>query len=195
MFFQALKAFFDTFGAVIFVPIVIFIIAICMKVKPKKAFMSALSAGVGLEGFSLVIGSYSPIITPIINQLVKDTGIKLNIVDMGWQTTSIVAYSTQIGMVYIAVAIILQVVLFLTRYTNVFQAGDLWNNYSYMAWGSVLFLLTGNFWLSMACMIVQQLYTLCFTEVIEKDGPIIIITRVAPSHHCTRRPLVCMQLP
>lgn len=168
MFFQALKAFFDTFGAVVFVPIVIFIIAICMKVKPKKAFMSALSAGVGLEGFSLVIGSYSPIITPIINQLVKDTGIKLNIVDMGWQTTSIVAYSTQIGMVYIAVAIILQVVLFLTRYTNVFQAGDLWNNYSYMAWGSVLFLLTGNFWLSMACMVVQQLYTLCFTEVIEK---------------------------
>lgn len=168
MFFQALKAFFDTFGAVVFVPIVIFIIAICMKVKPKKAFMSALSAGVGLEGFSLLIGSYSPIITPIINQLVKDTGIKLNIVDMGWQTTSIVAYSTQIGMVYIAVAIILQVILFLTRYTNVFQAGDLWNNYSYMAWGSCLFLLTGNFWLSMACMVVQQLYTLCFTEVIEK---------------------------
>lgn len=168
MFFSALKAFFDTFGAVVFVPVVIFIIALCLKVKPKKAFFSALSAGVGLEGFSLVIGSYSPIITPIINQLVKDTGIKLNIVDMGWQTTSIVAYSTNIGMIYIAVSIILQTVLFLTRYTNVFQAGDLWNNYSYMAWGSMLFLLTKNFWLSMACMIVQQLYTLCFTEIIEK---------------------------
>lgn len=168
MFFSALKTFFDTFGAVVFVPVVIFIIALVLKVPPKKAFMSGLSAGVGLEGFNLVIGAYSPIITPIINQLVTDTGIHLNILDMGWQTTSIVAYSTNIGMIYIAVAIILQTVLFLTRYTNVFQAGDLWNNYSYMAWGSVLYLITGNFWLSMACMIVQQLYTLCFTEIIEK---------------------------
>ncbi|QEY34723.1 PTS galactitol transporter subunit IIC [Caproiciproducens galactitolivorans] len=168
MFFTAIKTFFDTFGSVVFVPVVIFIMALALKVPAKKAFMSALSAGVGLEGFNLVIGAYSPIITPIINQLVKDTGIKLNILDMGWQTTSIIAYSTNIGMIYLVIAIVLQIVLFLTRYTNVFQAGDLWNNYSYMAWGSVLFLLTGNFALSLTCMIVQQLYTLCFTEVIEE---------------------------
>ena len=168
MFFTAIKAFFDTFGAIVFVPVVIFIIALVLKVPPKKAFMSGLSAGVGLEGFNLVIGAYSPIITPVINQLVKDTGIKLNILDMGWQTTSIIAYSTNVGMIFIAIAIILQTVLFLTRYTNVFQAGDLWNNYSYMAWGSILYLLTKNMWLSMACMVIQLLYTLCFTEVIEK---------------------------
>lgn len=168
MFFQAIKSFFDTFGAAIFVPIVIFIIALILKVTPKKAFMSALSAGVGLQGFSLVIGAYSPIVTPIINQMVKDTGINLPVVDMGWQTTAIIAYSTNIGMIYIGIAIVLQTVLFLLRYTNVFQAGDLWNNYSYMAWGSMLFLLTNNFWLSLACMVVMQLYALLCTEVIEK---------------------------
>lgn len=168
MFFQAVKTFFDTFGPVVFVPVVIFIIAVALKVPVKKAFMSGLSAGVGLEGFNLVIGAYSPIITPIINQLVEDTGIKLNVLDMGWQTTSIIAYSTNIGMIYLVVAIVLQTVLFLTRYTNVFQAGDLWNNYSYMAWGSCLYLLTKNFTLALACMIMQQLFTLCFTEVIEK---------------------------
>lgn len=168
MFFEVLKSFFDTFGAAIFVPVVIFFIALAMKVTPKKAFMSALSAGVGLQGFNLVIGAYSPIVTPIVNRMVEDNGVNLPVMDMGWQTTSIVAYSTEIGMIFIGVALLLQVVLYLTRFTNVFQAGDLWNNYSYMAWGSILFLMTGNFWLSFACMVVMLLVTLLCTEVIEK---------------------------
>lgn len=165
---EALNAFFTTFKAAVFVPVFIFVIALAMGVKPKKAFFSALSAGVGLEGFSLVIGTYSPILSPIIDNLTNSMGINLPIVDLGWQTTSIIAYSYQIGMIYIAVAIALQIILYLIHFTTIFQAGDLWNNYSYFCWGACLFVLTGNFWLSMVCMIVQQLYTLLCTEIIAK---------------------------
>jgi PTS system galactitol-specific IIC component len=168
MFFAALKTFFDTFGAVIFVPIIIFIIALFLKVTPRKAFMSALSAGVGLQGFNLLVGAYSPIVTPIINRMVTDTGVNLPIADFGWQATSIIAYSTEIGMIFVGVAILIQILLFLTRFTNVFQAGDLWNNYSYMAWGSLLFILSGNLWLSLCFMIFLLLVTLLTTEVVEK---------------------------
>lgn len=168
MFFELLKNFFDTFGAAIFVPVVIFIIALFLKVTPKKAFVSALSAGVGLQGFNLVIGAYSPIVTPIIERMVTDTGVNLAITDMGWQATSVIAYSTQIGMIFIGVALLLQVLLFLARFTNIFQAGDLWNNYSYMAWGSLLYILTGNLWLSLFFMVFLLLVTLLCTEVIQK---------------------------
>lgn len=68
-FLNGLNMFFTTFQAAVFVPVFIFIIALAMGVKPKKAFFSALSAGVGLQGFSLVINSYSPILTPIIDNL------------------------------------------------------------------------------------------------------------------------------
>ena len=130
VFFSALKAFFDTFPAAVFVPVIMFIINLAFKVKPKKAFISALSAGVGLEGFSLVIGSYGGVINPIISRMIESTGINLPVYDLGWPNTSVVAYSTEAGMVFIAICILLQVVLFLTRFTNIFQAGDLWNNYS-----------------------------------------------------------------
>jgi PTS system galactitol-specific IIC component len=168
MFFSALRTFFDTFGAVVFVPVIIFIIALFLKVTPRKAFMSALSAGVGLQGFNLLVGAYGSIVTPIINRMVTDTGVNLPITDLGWQATSIIAYSTQIGMTFIAVAIIIQIILFLTHFTNVFQAGDLWNNYSYMAWGSLLFILSNNIWLSLGFMIFLLLVTLLFTEIVEK---------------------------
>lgn len=168
MFFDVLKTVFDTFGAPVFVPVVIFIIALFLKVTPKKAFMSALSAGVGLMGFSLVIGAYGPIVTPIINSMVENTGINLPVFDVGWQATSIVAYSTEIGMIFVGMAILIQTVLFLVRWTNIFQPGDLWNNYSYMVWGSMVYLLTKNIWLGFAVMIMQLLYTQLFAEMIQK---------------------------
>lgn len=168
MFFETLKKIFDTFGAAIFVPIVIFLIALVLKVKPKKAFTSALSAGIGLQGFNLLINSYIPIIIPTVNRMVTSTGIELPVFDMGWQATAIVAYSTQVGMIFVGLAILIQVILFFTKWTNIFQPGDLWNNYSYMVWGSMIYLITKNIYLALGCMIVQLLFTLLFAEIFQK---------------------------
>ena len=168
MFFGAVKAFFDTFIAVVFVHMIMFDINLAFKLKPKKAFISALSAGVGLQGFNLVIGAYGPIIEPIITRMVETSGVNLPVYDAGWPNTSVVAYSTQAGMVFVVIAILLQVGLFLSRYTTVFQAGDLWNNYSYFCWGSMLYVLTGNMFLAICLMTMQLLITLLITEVIAK---------------------------
>lgn len=167
-FFDMLKVVFDTFGAAIVVPFVIFIIALFLKVKPKKAFISALSAGVGLEGFNLIINAYSEIISPIMNQMVTESGINLPVFDMGWQAASIVAYSTEIGMVFIGLCIVLQLAMFALKFTNVFQASDLWNNYSYMIWGSMVYVITKNIWLSMGCMILLLLITTLCSELMAK---------------------------
>ena len=168
VFFGALKAFFDTFPAAVFVPVIMFIINLAFGVKAKKAFISALSAGVGLEGFSLVISAYGNIINPVIERMITSTGVNLPVYDLGWPNTSVVAYSSEAGMIFIAICIGLQVLLFMTHFTNVFQAGDLWNNYSYMCWGSMIYVLTKNMILAIAVMVVQQVYTLLLTEVIEK---------------------------
>lgn len=167
-FFTIIKTFFDTFSAVVFVPVILFVINLAFKVKPKKAFVSALSAGVGLQGFNLVIGAYSPIIEPVITRMVETTGINLPVYDAGWPNTSVIAYSTQAGMVFVTLAIVLQVVLFLTKFTIIFQAGDLWNNYSYFCWGSMLYIATGNMILAIALMTMQLLISLLVTEIIAK---------------------------
>lgn len=167
-FFSGLSSVFNAFGATVFVPIILFIIAVCMGVKAKKAFNSALLCAVGLTGFNLVINSYGAVITPVVNSMVQNTGVNLPALDTGWQSTSVIAYSTTVGLVFIGIAIILQLVLFFLKWTNVFMASDLWNNYSFMVWGSMLFALTGNMWLALACMVVQLLYILLFSEAVAK---------------------------
>jgi galactitol PTS system EIIC component len=168
MFFEQLKHIFDTFGAPIFVPVVIFLIALVLKVKPKKALYSALYAGIALQGFTLLLNAFIPLIMPAVEGMVKNTGVELPVFDFGWQATSIVAYSTEIGMIYLGLAILLQIILFMVKWTNVFQPGDLWNNYSYMVWGSMIYLITESIPLALGCMIVLNLYSLLFSEMIAK---------------------------
>ena len=117
-FFQSLSDIFSTLGASVFVPVMLFIIAKFMGVQTKKAFNSALLCAVGLTGFNLVINSYAGIIAPVVHQMVQNTGVHLPVLDTGWQSTAVIAYSTQIGLIFIGIAIALQVILFFTKWVT-----------------------------------------------------------------------------
>lgn len=168
MILQDIKDFFTIFGAPVFLPVVIFIICKGLKMDNKKAFLSGLYAGVGLEGFTLLIGAFTPIIMPVIKQMVNSTGINLPVLDLGWQTSAIIAYSSKIGLIFFVFSIIIQLVLFASKFTNIFLPSDLWLNYTYMIWGSMLYIGTKNVWLSMLFMIVIMLYNILNIEVICK---------------------------
>ena len=163
-----LKSIIDTFGSAIIVPFIIFIIAKIFKVTTKKAFLSAVYAGVALQGFTLILNSFTPIITPVINQMVETSGVNLPVFDVGWQATSLVAFSSSAGMIYLALGIALQTVLFLIKWTDIFQPSDLWNNYSYMVWGAIVIAATGSFVLVIACMVLLNLYSLLISELVAK---------------------------
>nr|WP_288348340.1 PTS transporter subunit IIC [uncultured Anaerostipes sp.] len=169
---ETLKAVIDNFGSAIVVPFIIFIIALIFRVKPAKAFLSGLYAGVSLEGFTLIIGAYTPIITPLVQNMSdvmsNITGVHLNTFDVGWQATSVVAFATSAGMIYLGLGIALQTILFLVKWTNIFQPSDLWNNYSYIVWGAMVIFSTHNFALGIACMILLNLYSLLISELVAK---------------------------
>ncbi len=167
-FMEALSNVFNTFGSAIFVPVIIFVIALILGVDVKKAFFSGLNAGIGLTGFGWLTNSYIPIIVPAVNNFVATTGLDLPIVDIGWQATSVIAYATEAGMMFLGFGLLFQIILFLTKVTNVFMPGDLWNNYSYMFWGSMIFAVTNNIWLAMALMFIQVLYNVIFVEMNSK---------------------------
>lgn len=165
---QALSSVFNTFGSAIFVPVVIFIICLILGVDLKKSFFSGLNAGIGLTGFAWLINSYIPIIVPAVQNLVQTTGINLPVVDIGWQATSVIAYATRAGMMFLGFGLLFQIILFLAKITNVFIPGDLWNNYSYMFWGSMVYVVTEDIWLALALMFVQVLYNVIFIEMNSK---------------------------
>ena len=163
---EALQKFFDVFGATIVVPVMILIVSLFMKVSPKRAFFSALRAGVGLTGFGWVISAFTPLVTKYIQQMVDTAGLNLPIVDIGWQTGSLTAFSSSIGLSFFVFGLLIELLLFLFGITRVFVPSNLWNNFGYMIWGTMAYAATGNFILSFAFMVFVLLYSLIMSEVL-----------------------------
>ena len=186
---ELLSKIMSSFGAAIIVPFIIYIIAIIMKVNPKKAFKAGLNAGIGLTGFGMLIGAYTPVVTPVITRMVETSGISLRILDTGWQATSVVAYSTNVGMIFLGMGLLFQTILFVTRFTNIFMPSDMWNNFSFMLWGSMLYIATGNIYLAIGLMLLSNLYSLVCSEIVAKRWSTYYgypgCTMTAPHHVCS----------
>lgn len=157
---------FNTLGASVVVPIMIFVVSVSLKVPVKKAFMSALYAGIGLTGFGWVIGAFTPSVTTLVEQMVKSIGLNLEVADIGWQLGSKMSFSSPVGLSFFVFGLLIEIVLFLIGVTRVFVPSNLWNNFGYMIWGAMAYQVTNNFWLSFAFMVFMLLYSLILSEVV-----------------------------
>lgn len=167
-FFSTLKVFFDTFGNYITVPIIIFIICLIFGTPVKKAFSSAVLVGVGLKGMAFITSAFGAVLSPLVQQIVASTGINLPALDIGWQAVASVAYSTDIGMMFIGVGLIFQIIIWMVKITDIFMPSDLWNNYSIIVWGSMLYQLKKNLLMAFFLMLFINLVTLLIAEVVQK---------------------------
>ena len=165
---DVLKLFFDTFENYITVPIIIFIICLIFKAPVKKAFMSAVLIGVGLKGMAFITSAFGSVLSELVNKLIENTGLNLPALDVGWQAVASVAYSTNIGMMFIGVGLIFQIIIFLVKITDIFQPSDLWNNYSIIVWGSMFYQIKKNMLMAFVLMLLINLVTLLIAEVVQK---------------------------
>lgn len=167
-FFAILKQIFDAFGNYITVPIIIYIICRIFKTPRKRAFQSAVLVGVGLKGMAFITSAFGAVLSPLVQQMVDVSGLNKPALDIGWQAVAAVAYSTNIGMAFIGVGLLFQIVWWLCKATDIFMPSDLWNNYSISVWGSMFFLLTGNMVIAFVLMIFINMVTLLIAEAMQK---------------------------
>lgn len=157
--------FFNAFGATIVVPIMIFIIALLLRLPFKKALLSGIYAGVGLTGFSWIIGMFTPVVTKMIHQMVNNSEIKLPVVDIGWQAGALASFGSSVGLFFFVFGLIAEFILFAVGVTKVFMPSNLWNNFGFMIWGTLAYYVTDNYWLSIGLSFFILLYTLLLAEV------------------------------
>ena len=135
--FATINQFFTTFGAPVMVPVLLLIIARSLRVPWGQAAQSALAAGVGLTGFSWLISAFTPLVTKLIHQLVNSAGIQRPVVDLGWQTGSLAAFSAPVGLAVFGFSLLLELLLFALGYTRIFMPANLWNNFGFMLWATM----------------------------------------------------------
>ena len=118
-------------GAAIFVPIIIIIAGLIVRMKIKDAISSGVTLGVAFTGMTMLINFMSGAISPAAEAMLLNTGISLPIVDGGWTTMSTISWSWPYAFLMFPLLIVVNIIMLVLKQTNTFNA-DLWN-----VWGKI----------------------------------------------------------
>lgn len=144
-------------GAVVLVPILLFIFGLILGTKPSRAFKSSITVGIGFIALNLVIGLLGDSLGGAAQSMIQNFGFKLDIIDVGWPATAAIAYSTALGSLAIPIGIIVNIILLVFGLTKTLDI-DLWNFWHGAFIGSIIFASTNNFILSILTIISYYLF-------------------------------------
>lgn len=143
---ETIKAIFDFLtglGSPVMLPIIIFILGLILGQKVGRAFVSALTVGVGFIGLGLVIGLLFDALGPATSALVEKTGIQLTSLDVGWGVAAAIAFGTAVGSLVFIVALGVNLIMLFLNWTKTLNV-DMWNYWHYAFTGSLVYLVAGG---------------------------------------------------
>ena len=151
-------------GSSVFMPAVMVIIGLCLKMKLKDAFSSGLMLGVALIGIGMCTSYLSKTISPAITAFVDSTGMQLNIVDVGWSAAAGITWAWPYIFFMFPLQIIINIIMLATKQTDCLNV-DLWNVWGKGFTALLVTYVCGNPYIGLACGCIQVVYELKNADV------------------------------
>lgn len=151
------------FEPAVLVPIVMFILALILRVKPSQAFKSALTIGVGFVGIFAIFGLFTDIVSPAAQSMADNAGINLPVADLGWPPLAAITWGTPIAPVVIITTIIINIIMLTLKLTKTVNV-DVWNYWHFALVGAFVYYTTGNFWLGIIASGILTIITLLLAD-------------------------------
>ena len=154
-------------GPSVVLPAIIFLFGMILKTRPGDAFRAGLTVGIGFIGINLVIGLLMGSLGPAAQDMVKNLGIQLTIIDVGWPATSAIAFGSTVGALAIPIGLAVNLgmlVLGLTRTLNI----DLWNLWHIAFTGSLVSVMSGSITLGILTSIAHAIILLVLADLTAK---------------------------
>ena len=146
-------------GAAIFVPIIIIIAGLMVKMKFKDAVSSGITLGVAFTGMSMLINFMTTAITPAAEAMAKTIGVSLPITDGGWTTMSTISWSWPLAFVMFPLVVGINILMLIFNQSQTFNA-DLWNVWGKIFTAVAVHYITGSVLLAFLFAGVQTVFEL-----------------------------------
>lgn len=172
-------------GAAIFLPIVMIIIGLCMKMKLKKAIIAGLTLGIAFTGMNVVLSFMFNAISPAASAFVENTGIQLTSIDVGWSPMSAIAWAWPYAILLFPLQIVINIIMLALKLTDCLNV-DLWNVWGKIFTATMVAAVTGSIALGFVAAAVQVIVELKSADISQKElYRITKIPGVACSHYMT----------
>lgn len=118
-------------GAPVFVPVIMLIAGLAVRMSLREAASAALTLGVAFVGMSMLIGFMVDAIGIAAQTMMARTGLALSIVDGGWTTMANISWAWPYAFAMFPLQVGVNIVMLMLNKTDTFNA-DLWN-----VWGKI----------------------------------------------------------
>ncbi|HEY6072630.1 MAG TPA: PTS transporter subunit IIC, partial [Anaerolineales bacterium] len=153
------KAVIDALGAVILLPIIIFVVAVAMGANVGRAFRAGVTIGIAFIGINLVIGLMWTNLSAVGQAMVDNLNIQRDVVDVGWPSAAAIAFGSNVGLWVIPIAILVNIVLLFARVTKTLNI-DIWNYWHFAFIGSMVAVVTGSLGLGLVAAAIAAAFAL-----------------------------------
>src|SRR5690625_2069249 len=160
--------FFLNLDASVLLPMIIFVFAIILRTPLAQAFRSSLIVGIGFIGLNLIIDLLTDSLGPAATTMVENFGLQLKVIDIGWPATAAISYGTVLGSLAIPIGIGVNILLLSTGLTRTLNV-DIWNYWHCAFTGSLVYGVSGDFFLGIFTMIVHVLFIFFCADLMAKD--------------------------
>ncbi|KIF54338.1 PTS galactitol transporter subunit IIC [Vibrio owensii] len=155
-------------GPTVMLPIVIMLFSMALGMKLGDAFKSGLHIGIGFVGIGLVIGLMLDSIGPAAQEMTKNFGIQLSVIDLGWPGTAPITWASEMALIAIPIAIAVNILMLLTKMTRVVNV-DIWNVWHMTFTGALVHMATGSYVLGIVGVVVHAAFAYKLGDWFAKD--------------------------
>ncbi len=139
---RALDTFFS-FKAYVMLPVVIFVLALVVRMKVTDALLAALRVAVGFAGIFIVFNFFVSSIGPAVQSFIQKRGLSYPILDVGWPPLAAITWASKVAPLSIPLVILINLLMLATNTTRIVNI-DVWNYWHFALVGALLSQTTGN---------------------------------------------------
>lgn len=145
-------------GATVMLPVIITIIGLVFGLSFQKSFKSGLTLGIGFAGIRLILDYMSSNLGPASQAMVKNIGVSLDVLDVGWGSIAAVTWSSPIIVFLVFSIFVTNILMLVTKATSTLDV-DIWNYHHMAIVGIMVHFVTDSIWLAIGASVVMAATT------------------------------------
>ena len=131
-------------GPILMVPAIMFLLGLVFGMGLKSSLRAALLTGIGFVGIYLILDFFLGAIGDVGMALSERYGGATTFLDIGWSAFAAIGWASKIGLVFIPIGILSNLVLLLVKATKVLSV-NIWDYWESIIAGVIVQTLTGSF--------------------------------------------------
>lgn len=145
-------------GPMCMMPIIMFVIGLCMRVKLGTLIKCSITTGVGFAGVNLVINTFISQVGPSVSAMVKRFGLHTDIMDVGWPARAAATWAYPLAAVVVFVVLGLNVLMLFLKKTNCVMV-DFWSYNHFIFTAAICYYASNNVFIGLAAGVIDAIIT------------------------------------